>query len=592
MDNNNNNGAYYIPPVQNQVAPAQPAFNVALYAPVKKTYKPFEKKDTVFVFLALLAAFLIVDFAVFHGFNIGFTIAYFALFLITSIYLWKKDVKKKIFPLACGALSLAGAVTFSLFDNMLINAIMFFLVMGLYAIYALGISDSFRRNQGSFKVIIDLFSSAFIDTIGGLENVIGSAKATSKKNKKFINALIGIGIAIPFLVVIVPLLVQSDAAFEGLVTKIIKNIGIYLIELAIAVLATPFLFSYLFNRKYAKKENEPSGKSARVFMPTISISFLSVISVTYIIYLFSQLAYFFSAFKGILPEDYHYTASAFARRGFYEMFAVCVINVIIISAVGILTKREKGRLSPVIKALSCFISMFSVLLVVIAMQKMKLNISIYGLSVNRVLVCTLMIMLLVMIAFFIIHIFAPKLSYMQPIIIICSALFVALSFANIDARCAEYNINAYKSGKIEMLDTVAIRNSSDSAVPYLIGLAESDDEAISNSAKNQLVLYVENKSDLSFVKGNKAAVNNKNKAYDFRRYNKARIDAYNGVRDYINGLEGEDKQPIDRMLVMWNKYEYDSDGDFFEDYSNEDYRIIHHYNPKTGNYDKTEKKSW
>ena len=593
----NNNGVLYTPPIQNQPAaqqtqPPQTAYIPSLYLPVKKTYKPFEKKDTAFVFLSLFAAFLIVDFALFHGFNIGFTIAYFVLFAVSNVYLWKKETKKSLFSLACGAISLAGAVTFGLFDNLLINAIMFVLIMGLYAFYVLGISDTFKRKQGSFKVIIDLFSSVFIDTVGGLENVIGSAKATSKKNKKFINSLIGIAIAIPFLVVIIPLLIQSDAAFEGLVDKIIKNIGIYLLELAIAVVATPFLFSYLFNRKNAGNIAEPSGKSARVFIPTISISFLSVISVTYIVYLFSQLAYFFSAFKGILPEDYHYTASVFARRGFYEMFAVCVINVAIISAVGILTKREKGRLSPVIKALSCFISLFSVLLVVIAMQKMRLNISIYGLSVNRVLVCTLMIMLLLMIAFFILHIFAPKISYMQPIIIICSALFVALSFANIDALCADYNIRAYQSGKIEMLDTVAIRKSSDSAIPYLIELAKSDDEVISNSAKNQLVMYVENKSDLSFVKGNKVAVNNKNKAYDFRRYNKARIEAYNGVVDYLNNLDDKEKKPVDKMISMWNNYEYYNDGDYFEDYSNDNYTLIYHYNPKTGNYDKVKKQNW
>lgn len=587
MDNsNNNNGVLYTPPVQSQGAPA-PQYKP--YIPPKKEYKPFEKKDTLFVFITLIAALIIVDFVAYHGFNIGFTIAYFALFAVTTAYTYTKGAVKNIFSVLCGGLSLAGAVTFALFDNAIINAIMFFLVMGLYGFYVLGISDSFKRPRGSFKVFIDLFNSVVADTFGGLERVFGSAKVTSKKNKKFISALIGIGISIPFLLVIIPLLVKSDAAFESLVKMIAKNIGIYLVEIGIAIVATPFLFSYLFTKRHKEESNTAKiSDNTRIFSPTISISFLSVITLTYLVYLFSQLAYFFSAFKGILPEDYHYTASAFARRGFYEMAAVCAINVLMVAAVGVVTKREGGRVSPSIKALSLFVTLFSVLLIIIAMQKMRLCISIYGLSVNRVLVSTLMVMVLLMIAFFILHIFAPKVHYLQPIIIICSAMFIALSFANIDARCAEYNIKAYQSGKIEMLDTAAIRNFSDSAVPYLVDLAKGDDKVSANSAKNQLVLYVQHKNNLEFNSA-RDKVKVKKDVYDFREYNKARIDAYNTVKDYYNNATPEDKKIMKEILNLYENGYYDEEENVFIEYTDKDYSIKHSYNPKTGLYDKTEK---
>ncbi|MBR2279014.1 MAG: DUF4173 domain-containing protein [Eubacterium sp.] len=574
------NGMYYTPAPQQ---PYYPQANYQPYKPIKKVYKPFEKKDSLFFLLSLIASFLMLDFGLIKGVKLGFTVAYVLLFCITTAYLWQREAVKNMFSLVCGALSLAGAVTFSLFDNMIITPIMFFLTFGLYGFYVLGISGTFTQNRGSIRAMIDLFYSVIIEPFAGLEKVIGSAKASSKTNKKLIGALIGIAVSVPFLAVIIPLLMSSDAAFEGLVKVIAKNIGVYLVEFAVAVACTPFVFSYLFSKREGKNVSAKNANAQFIASP-VSVSFLSVISVTYVVYLLSQFAYFFTAFKGILPADYKYTASVFARRGFYEMFAVCVINVLIVSAVRLFTKREGGR--GVIKALSCFISLFSVLLIVIAMQKMRLNISIYGLSVNRVLVCTLMVMILVMIAFFIVHIFAPKISYFQPIILICSALFIALTFANIDARCAEYNIRAYNEGRIEMLDTSAIRKSSDSAIPYLVEIAKGDDKVLSNNAKNQIVMYVENNDDLQFKNG-KIKVDKSNR--DPRSYNMARVNAYSAVKDYYDSLSEKDKEPMEKLDYLYTNGYYNEEENRFESYENDGYTLIYKYNPKTGLYDITEK---
>ena len=194
-----------------------------VYAAMKKEYKPLEKKDTIYLFLTLFASFVMVDFAIFHSFNAGFTAAYFVLFAVTSAYLFKKNDKKPLFSLLCGALSLAGSVTFALYDNLLINSIMFFLVFGLYGFYVLGISVRFLRPRGSFRSLFDLFESMLIEPFAGVEDVFGSAKVTSKNNRAFINCLIGFAIAVPFLAVIIPLLMKSDAAFQGLVEKLVKN---------------------------------------------------------------------------------------------------------------------------------------------------------------------------------------------------------------------------------------------------------------------------------------------------------------------------------------------------------------------------------
>ncbi|MBQ9531095.1 MAG: DUF4173 domain-containing protein [Eubacterium sp.] len=517
------------------------AYFVPNTAPLKKEYTPLSKKENIFIFITLAELFIFVDLAFFHGFSLGFTISFPIIFGFTTAFIYDKKAENKLFSFICGAFSLILSISTTFFNNTFIKPVSLLIILFLFAIYCLGISGGITRFAGSYKLLIDLFLETVGAPFGNLENVFGSIKAGAKKNKGALSVLIGCLCALPVLIVIIPLLVSSDAAFEGLVGTVFENIGEYLIEIAVAVVVLPFFYSYLLSRRrknYKMKQTKKADQ--KKLSSTICISFLSVISLTYIVYLFYQLAYFFSAFKGILPEDYVYTASAFARRGFYEMFAICVINIALISLVSLLSERKNKKLPAFIKVLSTFISLFSVLLIIVAMQKMRLNISTYGLSVNRILVCAFMLMMLFVIAFFILHIFAPKVKYMQAIIIICAVIFTVLTFSDIDRIAAEYNISAYTSGELETLDVEAIANMSDSAVPSLVKLTESKDEKIAKKAKKEIAKrrfyrmdLVQNDSETALVYTNEG---------DFREYNRAKVIANNTVKDYFAKLSDKDKE--------------------------------------------------
>lgn len=508
--------------------PMMPPYQPYVIKP--KEYKKLDKKDKAFMLIFFALSFIFINF-VFPAFNLGFTIFYFLLFIASTVYLYRTENETSVFALICGILSVAGSVVFSIYDDSFINFILLALTGGLFTIYCLGLSNTFNNKQGSFKLINDVISGSLLYPIKNLPDMFGSVKASVKDDKKTFGGAIGIVVALPVLVVIVPLLVISDAAFEGLVGIVISNIGKYILQLFLAFVIAPYLISFMFGKRLRLNKQTGKGKATSGKSVPVSgiISFLSVISATYIVYLFSQLAYFFSSFKGILPDDYEYSASVFARRGFFEMFAICVINILIISVVTILAKRNNSRkLSPVIKALSCFISLFSVLLIITAMSKMKLNISIFGLSKNRLLVSVFMLMLLVIIAFFIVHIFVPRLNYMQPIIIICSAIFIALAFADVDGNIAKYNVNAYQQGKLDSVDVLYLGDLADSAIPYILALA--DDE----NCSNQVNYIMQNKmlySDSVYCNDNAQYVYDKP---DFRKYNLSSDRAYKQLCDYLN----------------------------------------------------------
>lgn len=525
------------------------AYFVPYKAPPKKEYTPLTKKENSFIFIILAGLFVFVDFTLFHGFLLGFTISFAVIFAISTVFIYDKEAKKKAFPIICGAFSLILSVSASLFNNSFLKPVSILVTGFLFAIYCLGISGNMEKLSGNYKMLIDLFMRTVIAPIDKIGDVFGSIKEGAKSNKRGLEAFIGIIVALPVLIVIIPLLVSSDAAFEGLVVRIVENIGIYLIEIAISIVILPLFYSYLFDKIRNKNIDtvKYAAANAKKLSSSSCASFLGMISLTYLVYLFSQLAYFFSAFRGILPDGYTNTASAFARRGFYEMFAISVINLAVVSLVSVFSKRNNRKLPAIIKLFSTFISLFSVLLLIVAMQKMRLNIATYGLSVNRILVCAFMLMMLVVLAFFILHIFAPRVRYMQPIIIICSIIFIALTFADIDRIAADYNINAYTSGTLEKLDVQAISDMSDSAVPYLIELTENKDKKISEKAKEEVakkIFY----GDLS-LSDDKKTLKLYDDAKDFRAYNRAKLNSLNMMKEYFDSLSDKEKQ---RLIAKYN----------------------------------------
>lgn len=111
------------------------------------------------------------------------------------------------------------------------------------------------------------------------------------------------------------MLVRSDAAFEGLIGRsVLANAA----ELIPTVLFGLMLFLPAYARPVALIHDDPEPSPAKPagFPPVTLHTFLGAVSFVYLLYLFSQLAYFFSAFRGILPEGYtqaEYAGGDFSR---------------------------------------------------------------------------------------------------------------------------------------------------------------------------------------------------------------------------------------------------------------------------------------
>ena len=206
----NTKSTYYVPP----------------QAPKNRKILNMNKKDLSFLLVFFASIFIFIDFAVMHGFNSGFTISFFIIFVVFTAYLWNKSIKVSAFSYICGILSLAGAATFTLSRDIFVNFIMVFLVTALFSIYICGISDTFRNNEGSFKMLGDLICGTIISPFTNISDVNYSLNKSISKNKRLLYVIIGFAVSVPVLLVIIPLLVSSDAAFQGLINTSARNMGI------------------------------------------------------------------------------------------------------------------------------------------------------------------------------------------------------------------------------------------------------------------------------------------------------------------------------------------------------------------------------
>ena len=237
-----------------------------------------------------------------------------------------------------------------------------------------------NKNPHDTSLILNSFAFLFKGCFKNLPKSIVSFFANNKtRRKSVLGVLLGLAISFPALLIIVPLLMESDAAFSGLIENIFGDFFGTVFKLIFGITLGLFIVSYCFTLKKENNNDIVNFNFGGIYNTPI-VTFLSVLSVCYFLYLFSQLAYFFSSFQGFLPAGYEFTLSEYARRGFFEMATIASINLVIIFGVFALSKKQNGKLCLVPKILCGFISIFTLVIIATAISKMALYIGGYGMT--------------------------------------------------------------------------------------------------------------------------------------------------------------------------------------------------------------------
>ncbi len=450
--------------------------------------EPFEieRRDIIFSVLALISSILMSIFGIFGGFAVGFSISAVLMLVVLAVYFFCGR-RLKAFPIICGLLAAGNCVCFFMTSNSSVKFFSFLeiLILSLVFLHGLTANKEAASDVGFFAGIL---KSSF----GSISNITISVKSlftSSDGDKKgFVKALVGIACAIPVLIIIVPLLISSDTAFEGFFTYILASTFKTLLKAIFGVGLCLFVISYGFTLRKQRvgelKQNNFNGID-NIYI----ISFLSVISVLYLLYLYSQLAYFFSAFSGFLPEGYDFTASEYARRGFFEMAAIAAINLFIIYlSLGLSTKKD-GKTGMPIKIMSTFIALFTMLIIATALSKMVLYIESFGMTVLRITTSAFMMFLGVVFISVLLKVYIPKVKVLKTALVAAGCVLMILGTVNVNAFAAKFNYDRYVDGSLPNIDIEALYELGDEGVPYITQLAKDENDDVALIAKDYLYQF-------------------------------------------------------------------------------------------------------
>ncbi len=466
------------------------ATNTPVYTSPPKEYFTLERRDTVFICLLTAAAILVSAFGIFGGFMLGWTVSFILLFTIGNLYICKKNVKPTVFSVACAVLTVAVSCIFTVTTG---STIRFFgcVVSILLALAWCGTVTG-NAADGDLGVLGTMFAPVARLALPHIPTTVRSLFAGNGTKRNAVGKiLLGILAAIPVLLVVVPLLVRADKAFDGLANLVKQDLLSLLWKTVVGVLIALPTAAYCVSVQ-KRPLPRPTATAAKGVDTTALLSFLSVLSVCYLAYVFSQLAYFFSAFDGLLPQGYDFTLAAYARRGFFEMCAVAAINAAIIFAVLLLSRKQHDKPPIAVRVLCTFISVFTLMIIATALSKMILYIGELGMTVLRIGTGTFTVLLAVMFIAIILRLYIPKVNVLKISLVTAGILIATLGIANLNHIVASYNYTAYKSGRLETIDLSTIDDMGSEGVPYLVALTKDSDTQVAESAETYLLHKLSN----------------------------------------------------------------------------------------------------
>ena len=452
--------------------------------PIKKEPKyKFKTLDIIMLPVVFILAFLCIKY---YNLNTGMVTLglgatlYIVLYVISVLaYAKLKAIKFNSESIILSVLMILLAISFTVFYNYSLNIFMQ-IAMNFMLIYLpVTVFNKLIKSETSALILYDYINALVFIPIHNATSFwicmfSKRGKSTSStKTKYFLHIFLGLLIGTPFIMIVIFLLSSADAIFKNIFDHLFnfdisipKNIGTLIWSLPMAT----YLYALIYgssiedNSKSFNIDKFNKTMDNAAFIPRLSLYTVNaVICCFYILFIGIQAIYFIDILGGSLPADFTY--SEYARRGFFELLTVALINIVFIAVAKIFSVKNENN-----KYLHIHIILNSILtlaLISVDFAKMYLYISTYGLTTLRIIPSVFMIFLCFVFAFIIMGEFKKSFPVTKLSFYAGNILFVLLCLANIDAVVAGYNLNAYMNGNLPYYDIYDLRESDMAAMPVI-----------------------------------------------------------------------------------------------------------------------------
>ncbi|MCL2203988.1 MAG: DUF4173 domain-containing protein [Defluviitaleaceae bacterium] len=315
---------------------------------------------------------------------------------------------------------------FGLFNHAVIPGVLMALVVFVAGEFSLkdasGIARAWLRGWfiKPFSGIPDLFG-----VMGSL--LAGENKSTAKK------VAIGVGVTLPLLLILLPLLANADVAFGYHMAQFFRrwDFASLVGHTTVVIFAFGFFYSFLWNAQYnAREKTAPGLRATQGIDAVISGIVLGTVIVLYILFCAVMFTYLFAGAG--LPGGMTYYE--YARQGFAQTVAVCAINLLIYAV--FLHYGKGGR---ALRGLLVGLLALTGVMLFSGFVRLGLYIDAFGMTWLRLISAWFIIYLAAVIFICLARIWKEKL----PAIALCALLllgwYVALGYLNPDGFIAWYN---------------------------------------------------------------------------------------------------------------------------------------------------------
>jgi len=391
----------------------------------------------------------------------------FAAFGVAGVFmLWAYvlSTKKRISPTgqAIGFLAVLQALSFALFENSTIQEPLCLATVGFAALFAY-YAGNMDFAMGTLPGVAGLFTFSIFDNLSEKAQMLFHFK---KERKGLWQALIGFAVALPILGILIGLLANADAAFEGAVEGIAAYVNKHLFEQALYIAAAVLIAAYLYSLFLsAAPKNRGQWVITRHVPTAIAAMVLLLVNLLYAFFFAVQLREIWGA------GSEAYALSALAREGFFELCWVCGINFLLFTVFHKLVPEKKAGM----RFLLLLLCVMSQAIIITALLKMNLYIANYGLTLLRVQTIWFMVSLFSAFVLMEIRLF-KKMPLFKWVAVLCAISIVVASYADIGGMVARGNAERYMKGELKAFEVRQYTHFPYEAAPELMALYEQTRE--------------------------------------------------------------------------------------------------------------------
>lgn len=403
--------------------------------------------------------------------------------------------------------------------------------IGILLLFSAGMLHQMYEDKGwNFPVYVKnlfcLYGTCIPALVKPFQHMSFYMKREKKEGRKELAAILaGVGIAVLFLLVVLPLLIRSDQIFAGYFDKIFRYISVWTIfGILFQFLAGSILFYAFFAALFKQNIKEEKKKEVCRTNALTGITFTAILTVIYVFYSGIQILFLFLRFGEGLPGGVTY--SQYAHSGFWQLLAVSLINIVTVLICMQMFEEHK-----VLKILLLIISVCTCIMAVSAAYRMVLYVKVYHLTFLRVLVLWFLGVLVLIMAGIMVSIFRRKFHLFQYIMVVVTCCYIGFSFAGVDGMIASYNISHSEELYFDDLYYLMDQLSEDAA-PYIAEIDVSQIKSYDRVFTEEVGVQYEERDFLE-MKMREYFQNLKEKEYSIRTWNYSGVRAKRAAEEYL-----------------------------------------------------------